>query len=112
MVLSLSDPQVVVVWFVWQWGKAGDRPDAVSTQTKVFITFTCTQGPNLIKLQFRAPDSWQLPWMLLRTHRTTMILYHFTVSQGQPSILGNMPSHSENMRVLFPCTQSAVSTEE
>lgn len=41
-----------------------------------------------------------------------MILYHFTAFQGQPSILGNMPSHSENMRVLFPCTQSAVSTEE
>lgn len=55
---------------------------------------------------------WQLPWMLFRTHRTTMILYQFTAFQGQPSILGNMPSHSENMCALFPCTQSAVSSTE
>ena len=55
---------------------------------------------------------WQLPWMLFGTHRTTMILYQFTAFQGQPSIVGNMPSHSENMCALFPCTQSAVSSTE
>ena len=63
MVLSLSDPQVVVVWFVWQWGKAGDRPDAVSTQTKACLEPSLRGRSQYNQFVNSSPAGSSLQWM-------------------------------------------------
>lgn len=123
MVLRLSDPQVVVVWLVWQWGKAGTgqmqcpyKPRSVChlhMHTGAQYDQTPVQGTRLFWSWMLdvVQNIQQLLGCCLEHTGHAMILYQFTALQGQPSILGNMPSHSENLCALFPCTQSAVSTE-
>lgn len=71
----------------------------VHTNQGLFITFTLTQGPNMIKLQFRAPDSFgswmfdvvqniqQLLGCCLEHTGHAMILYQFTHFKGNPASL-------------------------
>ena len=100
LVLSSSNPLIVVAWFVWQQGKFGLGQIRIHTNQGTFRTLTLRDEANIISfpifhwLRTLVDGPRQLSQVLFRTNRACYYcINQVTVFQGQSSILGNMPSH-------------------